>query len=105
MGMFAQVVVVLVPALLLTGYSVFLLWRGDRRPLVWALLFNGLLLFFVTHYAWRELIASARISLGLVVATLALAALRRDRQGLMLFGSWWLITNSLYVLITQDKVL
>jgi hypothetical protein len=75
-----QVLIVVLPATYLTVVAVWALWRRRvREPALWALIANWVLfVVFLPREAYVEYIASARVTFGVVLATLlALPVLRR----------------------------
>ena len=89
-GVLAEVVSIVLPALIVAAVSGFALWRRQLSAEILALLLNVLLfVVFLNHASYVELAASARISLGVVLATvLALPTLQRLTGGRRL----WFVT-------------
>ena len=72
------------------------LWRARRHPWVTVLLAQAATLPFLPFSTWREPLAMARLTVGLVAATLLYGALRRSRR-VLTFGWFWLATLALLV--------
>ena len=69
-------------------------WRGRRHAWVVVLLLQAAVLPFLPHSTWREPLAMARLTVGLVAATLLYGALRRSRR-VLTFSFFWLATLAL----------
>jgi hypothetical protein len=72
------------------------LWRGRRELWVIILLAQAAVLPFLPNSTWREVLAMARLGVGLVAATLLYGALRRSRR-VLAFSFFWLATLALLV--------
>lgn len=80
---------------LIVAPTVWALWKSGKdlltgrwHPVSLALLFNAVVLVFLPHSSWRELIAMLRLSIGLVLTVLLYAGLRRDRRVLIYAFGW-----------------
>lgn len=72
------------------------LWRGRRHAWVALLLVQAAVLPFLPFSTWREPLAMARLTVGLVAATLLYGALRRSRR-VLAYSLLWLATLALLV--------
>ncbi|MFL7791147.1 MAG: hypothetical protein AB8I69_03325 [Anaerolineae bacterium] len=72
------------------------LWRGRRHAWVAVLLLQAAVLPFLPNSTWREPLAMARLTVGLVVATVLYGARRRSRR-VLLFSFFWLATLALLI--------
>jgi hypothetical protein len=84
------------PTIWALGASVRDLWRGRRHAWVAVLLLQAAVLPFLPNSTWREPLAMARLTVGLVSATVLYGAQRRSRR-VLLFSFFWLATLALLV--------
>jgi hypothetical protein len=70
--------------------------RGRNHPWVTVLWLQAAVLPFLPNSTWREPLAMARLTVGLVAATLLYGALRRSRR-ILTYSFFWLTTLALLV--------
>ena len=85
---------VVLPTLACLSLSVLDLVRGQRHHFVWLLLLNSLATMFLPFSTYREPLAMARLTIGLVMATILYGAWKRSRRTLN-YSLFWLATLAL----------
>jgi hypothetical protein len=73
---------VVLPTIWAVAASVGAIWKGDRRPEVWALLLNAGAIVFLPYSTFREPLGLVRFGSGLVLAVVCFGAARGLRRPL-----------------------